>query len=160
MDITGAQFEVKSKFADLPTMYICTSSLPYLTHISADFLLLERKSLFFLSETALQATKWFRLRWGAGFPPGGSGPPHSAPKGGYPPLVTYYIICIRMVTLVFHNAHELHSCYNYHILRARIYFLWKFHMSRYQLKNSELCNKVDFCRYASLSWKRPYDYHS
>ena len=39
---------------------------------------------------------------------------------------TYYIIIgIRRVTQVFNNDHELHSQYNYHILRALIYYLQK-----------------------------------
>ena len=43
-EINCAQFGVKSQFADLPAVY--TSSLPYLTHICEDFLLLERESKF------------------------------------------------------------------------------------------------------------------
>ena len=43
-EINCAKFGVKSQFADLPAVY--TSSLPYLTHICEDFLLLERESKF------------------------------------------------------------------------------------------------------------------
>ena len=43
-EINCVQFGVKSQFADLPAVY--TSSLPYLTHICEDFLLLERESKF------------------------------------------------------------------------------------------------------------------
>ena len=43
-EINCAQFGVKSQFTDLPAVY--TSSLPYLTHICEDFLLLEKESKF------------------------------------------------------------------------------------------------------------------
>ena len=43
-EINCSQFGVKSQFTDLPAVY--TSSLPYLTHICEDFLLLEKESKF------------------------------------------------------------------------------------------------------------------
>ena len=53
-----AQFGVESQLADLPAVY--TSSLPYLTQLCEDFLLLEKESKLYscyLSETTLEATK-------------------------------------------------------------------------------------------------------
>ena len=65
-------------------------------------------------------------------------------------------MCIRRVTLVFNNEYELHSCCNYHILGAGIYFCESSTCLRYKLKNSGLCKKKFFLDMHHILENRPY----